>query len=138
MSKMWNLSRKTLREAITETLEADEPIHHRWLQEHPRSNEILNQLTTEALQMMSSALKERSLVPQQTTFWSTPAETETEVQTTVIDMLLGVDGLWSDLADEFPRDAPKPTALDVTHERMATTSIAPRSTPIRRASHQAD
>lgn len=138
MSKMWNLSRKALREAITETVEADEPIRHRWLQEHPRSNEILNQLTTEALQMMSSALRERSLVPQRTTFWSTPDEIEAEVQTTVIDMLLGVDGLWSDLADEFPREAPKPTALEVTHARMATTSIVPRSAPIDRGSHQAD
>lgn len=138
MSKMWNLSRKALREAIVEMLEADDPIHHRWLQENPRSNEILSQLTSEALQMMTSALKERSLVPQRTTFWSIPEETEAEVQTTVIDMLLGVDGLWSDLAEEFPRSAAKPTALDVTHERMATTWIVPPSAPIRPGSHRAD
>lgn len=138
MSKMWNLSRKALREAIVETLEADDPIHHRWLQEHPRSIEILSQLTSEALQMMSSALTERSSVPQRTTFWSTPEESEAEVQTTVIDMLLGVDGLWSNLDDEFLRAAPKPTALDVTHELMGTVSIIPRSAPIRRGSHRVD
>jgi len=138
MSKMWNLSRRTLREAIVEMLEADDPIHHRWLQEHPRSGEILSQLTSEALQMMSSALTERSWVPQRTTFWSTPQETEAEVQTTVVDMLLGVDGIWSDLDDEFPRSVAKPTALDVIHEAMATTQVVPRSAPIRRGSHHAD
>jgi len=138
MSKMWNLSRKTLRDALWQHLAEGDPIRHRWLQEHPRENEIVNQLTAEALQMMSAAMTERSLVPQTTTFWSTPTETDAEVQATVIDMLLSIEGLWSDLNDEFPRAPSKLIALDVTHELMGSVPIVPASAPTRNASHLQD
>jgi hypothetical protein len=138
MSKMWNLSRKTLRDALLQQLAEADPIRHRWLQEHPRSNEIVNQLTAEALQMMAAAMTERSSVPQTTTFWSTPTETHAEVQATVIDMLLSIEGLWSDLNDEFPRTPTKLTALDVTHELMGSVPVVPASAPTRNAWHRPD
>ncbi|MGB3737295.1 MAG: hypothetical protein WA964_20240 [Ilumatobacter sp.] len=56
---MLELSRRHLRTAIWMALETDHPIRHRWLQEHPHSASMMNQLVTDATDLWIAADQQR-------------------------------------------------------------------------------
>ena len=123
---MLNLSRSRVRTAIWEMLQADDPIRHRWLQEHPRTNEIVNQLTSDTIDLMTSAYRERSSNPT-TGYWA--SLTDTEIEPTAVEMVLGSPDLWDAVETEFPRTSPAatPTGEDLHEELMHDVPMLPVS-----------
>lgn len=96
--------RRYWREAICLWLDRWDPIHSRWLQEHPRRTEILNELTTEVIDLWLHALQQRAQNPTVPSVWtSTPEE---ELELTVVSMMLETPELWPDLDDDYPRTPP--------------------------------
>ena len=101
------LSRGHWREAICHWLERWDPLHSRWLQEHPRRQEILNMLTTDAIDLWLHAVNERAATPPVPSVWtSTP---EGDLESAVLAVTLEAPELWPDLDDDYPRTPPPPT-----------------------------
>lgn len=123
---MLNLSRARIRTLIVTELEADNPGRHRWVQEHPSSAAIVNQLTSDAIDLMIDANRDRHQTAP-TGFWA--SVTETEIEATVIEMVLGSPDLWETIDEEFPR-TPTSASSDATmHNLMGEVSLVPRSAP---------
>lgn len=125
MSKMWNLSRNAAKEAIWEELRVEYPVRHRWLQEHPRSAEILNELTSNVVAMQARGLDRRASTS--TGYWTTMAETDDDVLGIAVMLELGSDEVWVQMEDQFPREPAKRTALDVMHDLMGDVVMVPQS-----------
>lgn len=123
---MLNLSRSRVRSAIWEMLEADDPIRQRWLQEHPKTNEIVKQLTSDTIDLMTLAFQERSSNPT-TGFWASLADTE--IEPTTVEMVLGSPDLWEAVEMEFPRTSPAraPTGEDFHDALLRDVPMVPAS-----------
>ena len=133
---MLNLSRRRSRELIVIELENDDPGRHRWLQEHPLSTEILNQLASDVLDLMIDAHRARNQTSP-TGYWA--SLTETEIEPTAVEMVLGSPDLWESIEEDFPREAPpRPTAQDAMHSLLGEVPLVPRSGPIVNGSSHTD
>ena len=98
------LSRGHWREAICQWLQRRDPLHARWLQEHPRRQEILNELTTDAIDLWLHAVNERANNP--LSFWAVCPQEDQE--STVLSRTLEAPELWPDLDEDYPRTPPPP------------------------------
>lgn len=123
---MLKLSRNRIRSLIWVTLEADDPIRHRWLQEHPHRDAIVNQMTSDSIELTIGAHQQRSQTPT-TGYWT--SLTEAEIEPTVVEMVLGSPDLWEQVEDQFPRDMPVRTTEDVMSELLRDLPVVPRSGP---------
>ena len=102
------LSRRHWREAIWLWLERWNPVQSRWLQEHPRREEILNELTTEVIDLWLHALKLRAATPLVPSVWTSTSEADLE--STVVSLMLETPELWPDLDEDYPRTPLPPEA----------------------------
>ena len=98
------LSRRYWRKAIETFLHRHDPIRARWLQEHPRRHEILNTVTTDALDLWLEATRERATSTSPSVWTSTPTE---DLESTVLAVILEAPELWENLDEDHPR-TPKP------------------------------
>ena len=125
---MLELSRRHLRAAIWNAIETDDPIRHRWLQEHPRSDSMMNQLVTDATELWIAADQQRQNPSPAPSIWT--AIEPDEIEATVISVLLETPDLWPELDEQFPRHpAPRTEAVGIE-------SPIPASGPTRRGWHQ--
>ena len=125
---MLELSRRHLRAAIWTALETDDPIRHRWLQEHPHSDSMMNQLVTDATELWITADQQRQNPLSAPSIW-TAIDTEV-IESTVISTLLETPDLWPELEAQFPRTPTTPTVAG------GVESPIPASGPTRRGWHQ--
>lgn len=133
---MLNLSRRRSREMILTELHNDDPGRHRWVQEHPLSTEILNQLASDVMDLMIDAHRVRSQTSP-TGFWA--SLTETEIEPTAVEMVLGSPDLWESIEADFPRQAPQRlTATDAMHSLLSEVPLLGRSGPIVNGSPRTD
>lgn len=133
---MLDLSRRRSRELILAELEHDDPVRHRWLQEHPMSTEILNQLASDVMDLMIEADRVRGQTSP-TGFWA--SLTDTEIEPTAVEMVLGSPDLWESIDEEFPRELPShPTAEDTMQSLLSEVPLLPRSAPIVNGSPRTD
>lgn len=123
---MLKLSRNRLRTLIWEMVDADDPVRHRWLQEHPHRDEIMNQLISDSMDLTIAAHSERSLTPT-TGSWATV--TETEIEPTVVEMVLGSPDLWEQVDEQFPRPTAPATREEAMHNLLHDVALVPRSGP---------
>ena len=99
-------SRRHWREQMLAQLEAEDPAHSRWLQEHPRRSDILNELVTDAVDMWCQAMTCREDPNYPAGFGWNRLDPD-ELEATVIQRTLETPELWPDLAETHPR-TPKP------------------------------
>lgn len=132
---MLNLSRQQFRTLIWSTVENDDPIRHRWLQEHPHRDAIVNQLTTDAMQLAIDAHEQRSQNP--TTGYWTSLE-EAEIAPTTVEMVLGSPDVWEQVTEQFLRTPPSRTTETAMHELLSDVNVVPRSSPTAPASPRED
>ena len=125
---MLELSRRHLRTAIWTALETDDPIRHRWLQEHPHSASMMNQLATDATDLWIAADQQRQNPSTAPSIWT--AIEPDEIEATVISTLLETPDLWPELEAQFPRT---PTTEQAG---SGVESPIPASGPTRRGWHQ--
>ncbi len=125
---MLELSRRHLRTAIWMALETDEPIRHRWLQEHPHSASMMNQLVTDATDLWIAADQQRRSPAMAPSIWT--AIEPDEIEATVISILLETPDLWPELEEQFPRTSMASTVAS------GVESPIPASGPTRRGWHQ--
>lgn len=123
---MLNLSRQQFRTLIWSMVEADDPIRHRWLTEHPDRDSIVNQLTTDAMQLTIDAHDQRAQNPT-TGYWSVLEESE--IATTTVEMVLGSPDVWEQVEDQFLRTPPTRTGENAMHELLSDVNVVPRSSP---------
>lgn len=131
---MLNLSRTQLRTAIWEMIGDDHPLRFRWLQEHPRTVEIVNQLVCDAMELSIQAHQARNASSPSGFFTILDDD---EITSTVVEMVLGSAGLWAELDEQFPRTPPAVTSLDVMHDLLGDVAVVGASAPIRNTSHRA-
>ena len=101
--KMTTLSRRHWRELIRAHLERWDPIHSRWLQEHPRQTEILNEVVTDAIDVWCQAMAAR-----QDPNWPPDPWTRLdldELEELIVARTVETPELWEDLAETYPRTA---------------------------------
>ena len=131
--KMTTLSRRHWRELIRTHLERWDPIHSRWLQEHPRQTEILNEVVTDAIDVWCQAMAAR-----QDPNWPPDPWTRLdldELEQLIVARTVETPELWEDLAETYPRttaavaagaDRADAAAGDPTY-RPDTATLAPSS-----------
>jgi hypothetical protein len=101
---MTGLSRRHWRHAIVQWLEEWDPARSRWVQEHPRREQILNDLCTDAIDLWIHATGVRAENPQVPSIWTAAPADELEAQ--VLTQLLEAPELWVDLEEDHPRSRP--------------------------------
>lgn len=132
---MWKLSRNRFRTLIWSTLQADDPIRHRWLQEHRDRDGIVNQLTSDAMELAIGAHEQRSQTPT-TGYWT--CLDDTEIEPTVVEMVLGSPELWDQVDEQFARNPPVRTSEDTISDLLRDVAVVPRSAPTGRSSPRQD
>ncbi len=123
---MLNLSRQQFRTLIWSMVEADDPIRHLWLTEHPHRDSIVNQLTTDAMQLAIDAHDQRAQNPT-TGYWA--CLEDSEIAPTTVEMVLGSPDVWEQVEDQFLRTPPTRTGETVMHELLSDVNVVPRSSP---------
>jgi hypothetical protein len=104
MVMVTELSRRHWRQAISQWLERADPVRSRWMTEHPRRDEILNDLCTDAIDLWLHASKVRAETPAVPSIWTAgPAD---ELENQVLTQLLEAPELWVDLEEDYPRSTP--------------------------------
>ena len=102
--KMTTLSRRHWRDLIRTHLERWDPIHSRWLQEHPRQSEMLNDVVTDAIDVWCQAMAAR-----QDPNWPPDPWTRLdldELEELIVARTVETTELWEDLAETYPRTTP--------------------------------
>ena len=131
MVMMATLSRRHWREAICTHLERSDPIHLRWLQEHPRRADLLNELVSDAIDVWCQAIAAR-----QDPNWPPCSWTRVdlaELEQLIVARTVETPDLWEDLAEQYPRTPPPakpepigPMPLDLPPATGPTRPRSPR------------
>ena len=110
---MPELTRRHWRTAIETHLTATDPGRARWLHQHPFRSEILNQLTSEVIDVWIDADQHRTAATSTSgSEWTAadPAADPAEIETIVVTRTLETPELWADLDDTYPHPTPHSTS----------------------------
>ena len=126
---MTTLSRRHWRNLISTHLDRSDPTRSRWLNEHPRRAEILNELVSDAIDIWCQATAAR-----QDPDW--PADPWTrlspdELEQWIVARTVETPDLWEDLTVQYPRTPTHPASdgrmvLQVIPATGPTRSRSPR------------